>query len=85
MKSFNYVITDEIGIHARPAGLLVKEAKNFECAITLHHEGKSADARKLMGVMALGIKNGAAVTVECEGADEDLAVNAMEAFFKNNL
>ena len=41
MKSFNYVITDEVGIHARPAGLLVKEAKKFESECTITKDGKT--------------------------------------------
>ena len=56
MKKFEYVIKDEIGIHARPAGLLVKEAKNFESKIMLVKDGKSAEATKLMAVMGLGVK-----------------------------
>jgi phosphocarrier protein len=86
MKSFEYTITDEIGIHARPAGILVKEAKNFESTITLKTaSGKSADVRKLMALMALAVKHGETVTITAEGADEDAAIAGMEAFFKANL
>jgi phosphocarrier protein len=86
MKSFAYTITDEIGIHARPAGLLVKEAKNYQSAITLTSAaGKSADVRKLMALMALAVKHGETVTITAEGADEEMAIAGMEAFFKANL
>lgn len=85
MKEFNYVITDEIGIHARPAGLLVKEAKAFSSKITLEANGKSADATKLMAVMSLGVKNGAEVVVKAEGDDEDAAIEQLEKFMKENL
>jgi phosphocarrier protein len=86
MKSFEYTIKDEIGIHARPAGLLVKEAKNFESAITLTTSaGKSADVKKLMVLMSLGVKHGDTVTIEAEGDDEDAAIEGMEEFFKANL
>jgi phosphocarrier protein len=86
MKSFEYTITDEVGIHARPAGVLVKEAKKFESTITLTTSaGKSADVRKLMALMALGVKQGETVTVSAEGADEDTAIAEMETFFKENL
>ena len=64
MKKFEYVIKDEIGIHARPAGLLVKEAKNFESKIMLVKDGKSAEATKLMAVMGLGVKCGQNVEVD---------------------
>lgn len=85
MKEFNYVITDEIGIHARPAGMLVKEAKAFTSKITLEANGKSADATKLMAVMSLGVKCGAEVVIKAEGEDEDTAIAKMEEFMKANL
>lgn len=85
MREFTYVITDEIGIHARPAGMLVKEAKEFTSKITIEANGKSADATKLMALMSLGVKNGASVVVRAEGEDEDAAIAKMEAFMKENL
>lgn len=85
MKEFIYVITDEIGIHARPAGMLVKEAKAFASKITLEANGKTADATKLMAVMSLGVKNGAEVVIKAEGDDEDVAIAKMEEFMKENL
>lgn len=85
MREFNYVITDEIGIHARPAGLLVKEAKNYESKIVISKEGRSAEATKLMALMGLGVKCGETVKVESTGADEDSAYEGMMAFFKENL
>ena len=85
MKEFTYVISDEIGIHARPAGMLVKEAKAFTSKITLEANGKSADATKLMAVMSLGVKNGAEVVIKAEGEDEDAAIAKMEEFMKENL
>lgn len=85
MKEFNYVITDEVGIHARPAGLLVKKAKEFSDKITISINGKSADATRLMALMQLGVKNGDEVTVSVEGASEESTVAAMQEFFKENL
>lgn len=85
MKTFEYTITDEVGIHARPAGLLVKEAKSYESVIKVVKDGKSAEAKKLMALMGLGVKKGDTVTVSVEGPDEDTAAVKMEEFFKNNL
>lgn len=85
MKEFSYVITDEVGIHARPAGLLVKEARNYESKIVLSKDGKSAEATKLMAVMGLGVKCGQTVNVEITGTDEEAAYEGMMAFFKENL
>lgn len=85
MKTFNYTIKDELGIHARPAGLLVKEAKKFQSKITLEGNGKSAEATKLMAMMSMGIKQGHELTVTAKGPDEDAAIAAMEEFLNNNL
>ena len=85
MKTFEYIITDELGIHARPAGALVKEAKKFESRITIQKGDKEVEAIKLMALMGLGVKCGDQIMIKAEGADEDAAIGQMEAFIKNNL
>lgn len=85
MKSFNYTIQDDLGIHARPAGLLVKEAKKYQSKITLTKETKTVAATQLMMLMSMGVKKGAEVTVTAEGPDEVEAIAAMEKFFRDNL
>lgn len=85
MKNFSYVITDEIGIHARPAGLLVKEAKKYASKVVIKANGKSAEATRLMVIMGMGVKCGQTVEVEVSGDDEDTAFEGMKAFFEENL
>lgn len=85
MRTFEYTITDEIGIHARPAGLLAKEGKNFTSKVTICKGEKSADIQRLMAIMSLGVKCGETVTVEITGDDEDVAYEAMLKFFQENL
>ncbi|MGI6031235.1 MAG: HPr family phosphocarrier protein [Eubacteriales bacterium] len=85
MKTFAYTIQDAQGIHARPAGLLVKEAAKFTSAIKLEKGGKSADAKRLFAVMGLAAKQGETLNVTVEGADEEAAATALETFLKNNL
>lgn len=85
MRQFSYVITDEVGIHARPAGLLVKAAKACGAKVTITSNGKSADATKLMALMGLGVGKGMEVQVTVEGGNEEEAAAAMETFFKENL
>lgn len=85
MKGFHYVITDEIGIHARPAGQLVKEAKEFESKITIEANGKSADATRIMSVMGLGVNKNTEIEVKAEGPDEVEAIVRMEEFLTENL
>lgn len=88
MKTFTYTITDPIGIHARPAGLLVKAAKAFAgTEITVTKGDKTAKSTQLMKLMGLGVKGGdtVTVTVTAEGVDEENAIAAMEQFFKEHL
>ncbi len=86
MKQFQYTITDPVGIHARPAGLLAKQAKALDSTITIIKEdGKSAEATRLMAIMGLGVKGGSTITVTVEGGDEETNAAAMEAFLTQNL
>lgn len=85
MKEFSYEIKDEIGIHARPAGLLVRTANNFSSDIKLKVGEKTADAKKIFSVMSLGAKKGDTVMASVSGADEEAASKAIEEFFFENL
>ncbi len=85
MKEFTYVITDKEGIHARPAGELVKLAKSYASSVAVIKEGKKADAKKVFGLRGLGVKQGMEITVQVEGEDEDTAAAALETFLKDNL
>lgn len=85
MKEFKYVITDPEGIHARPAGILVKQAAGYQSTVKITKGEKSADAKRIFGVMGLGVKTGEEVSITVEGADEDTAAAELETFFKENL
>jgi len=85
MVSFPYVLTDPMGLHARPAGQLVKEAKQYSSKITLTFGASTADAARMMAVMRLGTKGGDTVTVTVEGEDEALAAEAIRTFLKENV
>ena len=86
MKAFEYVITDPVGIHARPAGLLVKEIKSLVgSTVTITKGEKSVNALKLMALMQMGIKQGDTIRVDVEGGDEEAAAALIEAFLKANL
>ena len=79
MKEFKYTITDPVGIHARPAGVLAKEVKNFESTVTF------VKGSSLMKLMGLGIKQGDEVLIQVEGADEEACAAAVEKFLKENM
>ena len=85
MKQFQYTIKDELGVHARPAGLLVKLAKQYTSTITIEKNGKTCDMRKLMALMGMGVKQGETVTIKVEGDDEEAAAEAIQKFLSENV
>ena len=85
MKEFQYTIKDACGIHARPAGLLVKVVKGHASTATIEKDGKSCDMRKLMALMGMGVKQGDTVTIKVVGDDEDSAAEAIQKFMTENL
>ncbi len=85
MKSFQYVIKDEIGLHARPAGLVAKTAKELDSTVSVTCNGKTVEATRLMALIGLGVKCGNEVTVTVEGGDEETSYSTMEKLFQENL
>jgi phosphocarrier protein len=94
MTQFEYTIQDTVGLHARPAGLLVKEAMKWKSGITLYkkhleegkcEEGKRVDAKRLFAVMGLGIKGGETLVFSIDGEDENQASKGLQLFCHENL
>lgn len=85
MQKFTYVIKANQGIHARPAGQLVNVAKKFESEIILTAKEKSADLKRILALMSLGIKQNEEITVKIIGMDEEKAAEELKQFFANNL
>ena len=85
MKQFTYTIKDELGVHARPAGLLVKLAKKYASKVTIEKDGKVCDMRKLMALMGMGVKQGETITIKVEGDDEAAAAEAIQKFLSENV
>ena len=73
----------ENGLEARPVALLVQEASKYESRIYIQVEERRVNAKSIMGMMSLGLNNGEVLTVSAEGADEDVAVEGIEAFFSS--
>ena len=85
MKEIVYTITDPEGIHARPAGILVKEAAKFSSKITIGKDGKDVDAKRILGVMGLGVKCGEEITIRTDGEQEEEAIAKLSSFLQENL
>ena len=85
MKEFKHVINDPLGMHARPAGMLVKAVAGYASKITVTAPTGTADAKRLMALMRLAAKQGMELTVTVEGPDEEKAAAELQAFLGANL
>lgn len=85
MQTFTYTITDELGIHARPAGMITKRMKDFSSKTMIGRPDKMVDAAKVIGIMSLCMKQGEELTVTIEGEDEAEAAAAMKALLEEHL
>lgn len=82
MGSFEYVVKDPEGIHARPAGVIVAAAKEASSPVTITKGDKTIEAKKLLALMGLGIKNGETITVSC---DDDAVLESFKKVLEENL
>lgn len=85
MKTFTYTIRDKEGVHARPAGIVAAEARKYASNITITAKGRTTDLKRIFGVMGLCIKFGEEITINVEGSDEEIAVEAVQKAFALNL
>lgn len=85
MVKFTFTVKDEMGLHARPAGLLVKEAAKCTSKVTVKKGDKSGDAKRIFNLMGLSIKHGEEVEVMVEGEKEQEEAAALEAFIAENI
>ena len=85
MKEIKYVLKDILGIHARPAGKMVRMAGKYACDIQIGSSGKMTNAKRIIGVMALTLKQGDEVTLTFSGEDEEAAAAEIGQFLADNL
>lgn len=85
MLTVKTTVLNEAGLHARPAGMLVKEAAKFKSSIELEGANKKVNAKSIMTVMALGLSKGTEVTLHIDGPDEEAAKDALVALFENGF
>lgn len=78
-------VLNATGLHARPAGMITKEATKFKSNIELEYNAKRVNAKSIMSVMALGIGKGAEVTLYADGEDEETALNTIASLFNNGF
>lgn len=77
------LITNPTGLHTRPAKRVVKEAKNFECTITIRGNSKEGSLKSLVKLMKLGLSQNTEIELICEGSDEQQALDHLKNFITN--
>ena len=85
MTELTYIIKDVHGIHARPAGELVREIQKYTCDVKITKNPKTVDGKRLFAVMGLGAKQSDTLHITCDGEDETEAAQAISAFLSENL
>lgn len=85
MVKFTFMVNDEMGLHARPAGALVKEAAKCTSKVTIRKGDKTGDAKRIFNVMGLSVKANEEVEITVEGENEQEEAAALEAFIRENV
>lgn len=85
MTNQKVIVTSASGLHARPAGILVSKAKEFEANVEILKGEKTINAKSIMGILSLGTANGDELTIQADGPDEDAAVSALVQLFETVL
>ncbi|MGB9855879.1 MAG: HPr family phosphocarrier protein [Caldisericum exile] len=83
MKTFT--VKNKVGLHARPAAVLVQTASKFKSDIKIEKDGKVVSAKSILGVLSLGAEKGSTITVTVDGVDEEEALKTIEELVNNNF
>lgn len=78
-------LTNEIGLHARPASIFIRAAVKFPCDITVEKNGRSYNAKSIMSVLSMSASNGDQLTLKAEGDKEEEAVKALVDVIENKI
>ena len=85
MNQKKILVTNEVGLHARPAAQFVEAASQFNSEIKIRYDGKEANAKSILNVLSLGISQGAEIELIAEGADEDQALAFLIDLIESNF
>ena len=85
MVNENVIITNEMGLHLRPAGEFAKTAAKYECGVLIRKGTKSVDGKKVVSILSANIKKGDKIRIFCDGDDEEAACERIQQFMKDNM
>ncbi len=85
MPEITLTVRHEVGLHARPAAMFVQTAKPFKCDVRVTHGEREANAKSILGVLALGAERGAVITIRAEGEDAEPALAVLKSLVESNF
>ena len=84
-EKLSFVVSDPVGLHARPASEIAKIASKYQSTINLIVNGKTINAKSILNIMSAGIKSSSEIEIQCNGEDEKSALLELETAFENNF
>ena len=85
MYTQEVTVTNEVGLHAKPATYFIRKANEFQSGIWVEKDERRVNAKSLLGVLSLGIVQGTTITLIADGSDEEAAVKALADLIRNDL
>ena len=85
MYSKEVLVSNQVGLHARPATFFIQKANEFKASIWVEREERKVNAKSLLGILSLGITRGVNITISSDGPDEEQAVNALVELITSNF
>lgn len=85
MYSKEVLVSNQVGLHARPATFFIQKANEFKSSIWVEKDERRVNAKSLLGVLSLGITRGVNITILADGPDEEQAVNALVELITSNF
>jgi phosphocarrier protein HPr len=85
MPTITVTLVNKVGLHARPAGTLVRVAKPFPCDIKMSCKGKQANAKSILSILSLGAEGGAEVTIEAVGPEAERALQVLRTLIEDRF
>lgn len=85
MEKVTVILTNESGLHARPASMFIKEVSKYKSEVSIIKDGQSYNAKSIIGILSMGASKGDTLTINAEGIDEKEVVTALEALVESNF
>lgn len=85
MEKITVVLTNEAGLHARPASMFIKEVSKYKSEVSIIKDEKAYNAKSIMGILSMGASKGDTLTINAEGVDEKEVVVALKALVESNF